>query len=184
MPTVQSRDGTKIAYNVRGGGAPLALIMGFSGAGRAWGEPFLKLIEKKFQTFVIDNRGTGDSDKPDRSWSLGDMANDVTAVLDDAGVKRTNVFGISMGGMISQEFALAYPERVRGLVLGCTNCGASHSIAAPMEVVSNLMPNPSLSPLEQAARAFSVASSQAWRESPQGQAFIVQIGRASCRERV
>src|SRR5438552_13826784 len=131
MPTVQSHDGTKIAYNKRGNGAPLALIMGFSGAGRAWGEPFLKLIETKFQTFVIDNRGTGESDKPDRSWSLRDMAGDVAAVLDDAGVKRAHVFGISMGGMISQEFVLAYPERVRGLVLGCTNCGASHSIAAP-----------------------------------------------------
>jgi 3-oxoadipate enol-lactonase len=175
MPIVLSRDGTKIAYNLRGRGDPLALIMGFSAAGRAWGEPFLQLIERQFQTLVIDNRGTGDSDKPDRPWTLKDMADDIAAVLDHAGIQRSNIFGISMGGMIAQELVLHYPARVRGLVLGCTNCGASHSIPAPMEVVANLMPNLQLSALEQAERALSVASSKEWRESPQGQAFLAQL---------
>ena len=125
----RTKDGLKLRYEIRGAGEPVALIMGFSGSGRGWGEAFLKLMEARFKIFVIDNRGTGESDKPDAEFTLGDLAADVAAVLDHAKTPRAHIFGISMGGMIAQEFALAYPERTRGLVLGCTNCGASHSIA-------------------------------------------------------
>src|SRR5260370_30032041 len=71
-----TKDGLKIRYEIRGSGDPLALIMGFSGSGRAWGDAFLNNMERRFQTVVIDNRGTGESDKPDQPWTLTDMAND------------------------------------------------------------------------------------------------------------
>ncbi len=151
---VQSKDGLKIRYEIRGSGEPLALIMGFSGSGRAWGEAFLSGIEKRFQTVVIDNRGTGESDQPDQPWTLTDMANDVAAVLDHAKIPRAHVYGISMGGMIAQEFALNYAARVRGLVLGCTNCGMTHSVAANPENIAKLMPQPGKSAESGAARIF------------------------------
>jgi len=53
------------------------------------------------------------------------MASDAAAALDAAGVERAHVFGLSMGGMIAQEFALQYPGRVRSLILGCTAPGWS-----------------------------------------------------------
>jgi pimeloyl-ACP methyl ester carboxylesterase len=167
-----STDGLKIRYEIRGTGAPLALIMGFSGSGRAWSERFLGLIEKRFRIFVIDNRGTGESDKPDQPWTLADMAADAAAVLTHAGVAQAHVYGISMGGMIAQEFALAHPARVKGLVLGCTNCGASHSIPAKPEDVAKLVPQPGMSPVEQARMAFSAACGKAFLASTAGQAFI------------
>ncbi len=167
-----SKDGLKIRYEVRGAGAPLALIMGFSGSGRAWSERFLGLMEKRFRTLVIDNRGTGESDKPDQPWTLRDMAADAAAVLEHAGVAQSHVYGISMGGMIAQEFALAYPSRVKGLVLGCTNCGAAHSIPAKPEDVAKLVPQPGMSPVEQARLAFSAACGKAFLASADGQAFI------------
>ena len=105
----ESKDGLKLRYEIRGEGEPVALIMGFSGSGRGWGEPFLKLMEARFKIFVIDNRGTGESDKPDTEFTLGDMAADIAAVLDHAKTPRAHIFGISMGGMIAQEFVLAYP---------------------------------------------------------------------------
>ena len=67
----QTKDGLKLRYEIRGSGDPVALIMGFSGSGRGWGEPFLKLMEARFKIFVIDNRGTGESDKPDRRVHAG-----------------------------------------------------------------------------------------------------------------
>jgi pimeloyl-ACP methyl ester carboxylesterase len=167
-----SKDGLKIRYEIRGAGAPLALIMGFSGSGRAWSERFLGMIEKHFRTIVIDNRGTGESDKPDQPWTLGDMAADAAAVLEHAGVARAHIYGISMGGMIAQEFALAFPGRVHGLVLGCTNCGASHSIPAKPEDVAKLVPQPGMNPVEQARMAFSAACGKAFLASSEGQAFL------------
>ncbi len=168
----QSKDGLKIRYEVRGTGAPVALIMGFSGSGRSWGEPFLKTLETRFKLYVIDNRGTGESDKPDREWKLVDMADDVAAVLDKAGEPISHIYGISMGGMIAQEYALKYPRRVRGLVLGCTNCGAAHSVPADPANIAKLMPQPGMNPIEAAKLAFSVACGRAFLASASGQKFI------------
>src|ERR1700693_6137450 len=105
----ESKDGLKLRYEIRGHGDPVALIMGFSGSSRGWGEPFLKLMEARFKIFVIDNRGTGESDKPDAEFTLRDMAAYIAAVLDHAKTPRAHIFGISMAGMIAQEFVLAYP---------------------------------------------------------------------------
>jgi len=170
----QTKDGLKLRYEIRGNGEPVALIMGFSGSSRGWGEAFLKLMEARFKIFVIDNRGTGESDKPDSEFTLGDMAADIAAVLDHAKTPRAHIFGISMGGMIAQEFALAYPGRTRGLVLGCTNCGASHSVPADPAAIANLIPAPGMDPLEQAQRAFSVACGKAFLNSAAGQQILSQ----------
>ena len=168
----QSKDGLKLRYEVRGNGAPVALIMGFSGSGRAWSERFLSMMEKQFKLVVMDNRGTGESDKPDVAWTLRDMADDVAAVLDHAKLPKTHIYGISMGGMIAQEYTLAYPNRVDRLVLGCTNCGMSHSIPGKPEDVAKLMPQPGMSPTEAAKAAFSVACGKAFVASEAGQKFI------------
>jgi 3-oxoadipate enol-lactonase len=170
----QTKDGLKLRYEIRGSGDPLALIMGFSGSSRGWGEPFLSRIEKRFRTVLIDNRGTGESDKPETPWTMTDMANDVAAVLDHAKIERAHIYGISMGGMIAQEFALKHAARVRGLVLGCTAPGMKHGAPNDPANVAKLMPDPSKSPEEQARTAFSVACGTAFLNSKQGQAFIDQ----------
>jgi 3-oxoadipate enol-lactonase len=169
-----TKDGLKMRYEIRGSGDPLALIMGFSGSSRGWGEPFLGRIEKRFKTVLIDNRGTGESDKPDAPWTMTDMANDIAAVLDHAKLERAHIYGISMGGMIAQEFALKHAARVRGLVLGCTAPGMQHGAPNDPENVAKLMPDPSLSAEQQARRAFSVACGTAFLNSKNGQAFIDQ----------
>ncbi len=170
----KTKDGIKIRYEIRGHGDPLALIMGFSANGRMWGETFLKGIEKRFQTVVIDNRGTGESDKPDQPLTLVDIADDVAAVLDHAKIPRAHIYGISMGGMVAQEFALHHPGRIRGLVLGCTTCGMKHGTPPNPDEVAKLMPHPGLSPEEQARLAFSAACGRAFLNSSHGQEIISQ----------
>lgn len=61
------------------------------------------------------------------------------AVLDAAGVESAHLFGVSMGGMIAQEFVLQYPKRVRSLILGCTAPGGSHAVQAEPAVIQILM---------------------------------------------
>lgn len=73
-----------------------------------------------FELVVVDNRGIGRSDAPSPPYSTRVMAADAIAVLDHAGIERAHVFGVSLGGMISQRIAIDHPSRVDRLVLGCT----------------------------------------------------------------
>jgi 3-oxoadipate enol-lactonase len=173
MPEARVRD-INLHYDVYGSGDPLLMIMGLGASSAAWDPALVEQLAKTFRVITFDNRGTGESDKPDAEFTLADMAADIAAVLDHAKTPRAHIFGISMGGMIAQEFALAYPERTRGLVLGCTNCGASHSVPADPAAIANLIPAPRIDPIEQARRAFSVACGKAFLNSAAGQEILSQ----------
>jgi pimeloyl-ACP methyl ester carboxylesterase len=67
------------------------------------------------------------------------MAADAAAVLNAARVNTAHIFGVSMGGMIAQEFALQYPNKVRSLILGCTAAGGPQAVRAEQEVLQVLM---------------------------------------------
>jgi pimeloyl-ACP methyl ester carboxylesterase len=122
-------DGTELYYERRGAGEPLLLVQGLGANSLHWGEPFLSALERDFDLVVFDNRGAGRSAPLGRSEDLttAGLAADALALLDGLGLDRVHVFGISMGGMIAQELALAAPERVRSLTLGCTSCGGTQS---------------------------------------------------------
>ncbi|MFC1847914.1 alpha/beta fold hydrolase [Chloroflexota bacterium] len=112
-------NGIDISYKVEGAGEPLVLIMGFSGDRRAW-ILHKRALGKRFQTITFDNRGAGKTDKPSEPYTIKTMADDTVGLMDHLGIERAHVLGVSMGGMIAQEVAINYPERVRKLVMGCT----------------------------------------------------------------
>lgn len=122
MPTVDAA-GTELYYERSGAGEPLLLIQGMSATHLAWGRPFMAALEDRFECIAFDNRGMGRSGRAEIPFAIADMAGDTAALLDALGLESTHVLGISMGGMIAQELALALPERVRTLTLGCTYCG-------------------------------------------------------------
>jgi 3-oxoadipate enol-lactonase len=136
---------TRIYWEESGAGDPLLLIMGLGYSLEMWHRT-RPLVAARFRTIVFDNRGVGRSDVPAEAWTIADMAADAAAVLDAAGVRRAHVFGISMGGMIAQELALAYPDRVNRLVLGCTACGGPKSIPAAAPVLQTLMARANMTP--------------------------------------
>jgi 3-oxoadipate enol-lactonase len=117
-------------YEIHGSGEPLILIMGYGSHGGLWGAIQDKLA-KEYRVIVFDNRGTGRSDKPEIPYTAKMMAGDVVGLLDVLGIGAANVFGVSMGGMIAQEFALNYPERLDNLILGCTFCGGTRAVSNP-----------------------------------------------------
>jgi 3-oxoadipate enol-lactonase len=115
MPFVENKS-AKLYWDEQGSGEPLLLIMGLSYPSNMWHRS-RPILAERFRTIALDNRGVGQSDAPPGVYSIRLMASDAAAVLDAAGIESAHVFGVSMGGMIAQEFALQYPRRVRSLIL-------------------------------------------------------------------
>jgi pimeloyl-ACP methyl ester carboxylesterase len=123
MPTVRANNIT-INYEVHGEGEPLLLINGLADDLASWAYQ-LDDFKQRHQVIIFDNRGIGGTDKPAGAYTTAQMAADARGLLDALGIGRAHVLGVSMGGMIAQEFALAYPDRVRKLLLCCTCSEAS-----------------------------------------------------------
>lgn len=128
------RAGTRLYWDEQGSGEPLLLIMGLGYTHEMWHRS-TPVMRRHFRTILFDNRGVGESDRPPGPYSIASMADDAAAVLDAAGAPGAHIFGVSMGGMIAQEFALQYPRRVRSLVLGCTACGGPRAERAEKEAM-------------------------------------------------
>jgi pimeloyl-ACP methyl ester carboxylesterase len=100
----------------------LVLIQGMGFDRFGW-KPVLPHLRRHFRLVLVDNRGCGRSDRPAGLFAVADMAGDIVAVLDAAGIRRAHVLGASLGGMVAQELAVTHSERVDGLVLACTTPG-------------------------------------------------------------
>jgi pimeloyl-ACP methyl ester carboxylesterase len=137
MPLVENQ-GAKIYWDEQGQGAPILLIMGLGYASAMW-HRIRPGLARHFRTIAFDNRGVGLSDVPPGPYSIAAMASDAAAVLDAAGINRALVFGVSMGGMIAQEFALQYPAKTHSLILGCTAAGGPTAVRAESKVVDVLL---------------------------------------------
>jgi 3-oxoadipate enol-lactonase len=163
MPKVAVR-GTELHFERAGSGEPLLLIQGMSGTHVAWGAPFKGALEESFDVVAFDNRGIGLSERVSEPFTIAEMAADTAALLDQLGWESAHVLGISMGGMIAQELALAHPGRLRSLTLGCTYCGGPGSQLMPQENAEKLLAAISSGDRDQAIRAgYEVNLSPAFR---------------------
>ena len=102
-------NGIKIAYGVHGSGPPLVLIMGYRLSSLAWPLDFIEALGEQFTVVVLDNRGTGASDKPTIGYEISNMAKDVGGLLDHLKIERANVLGYSMGGAIAKNSFGSFP---------------------------------------------------------------------------
>ena len=100
----------RIYWDERGQDEPILFIMGLGYPSAMWHRT-RPALAARYRTIALDNRGAGRSDTPPGPYSIRLMASDAAAVLDAAGIESAHVFGVSMGGMIAQEFALQYPLR-------------------------------------------------------------------------
>jgi len=148
MPRIKVGD-VNLNYDAAGKGEPLLLIMGLGASSALWDPELITGLAGTFRTITFDNRGTGQSDKPDAPYSIEMFADDAAGVLDQLDIARAHIFGVSMGGMIAQEFALRHPKRTATLTLGCTTAGGKHAVPPPPESLKILTaPREGVSPAD------------------------------------
>ena len=120
MPTAHI-NGIDINYEVQGEGPEtVVLVNGLADELETWAYQVPALLERGFRVLSFDNRGIGKSSKPAGPYSSELMASDAKALVDELGIHDFHLMGVSMGGMIAQAYALAYPSDVKTLTLACT----------------------------------------------------------------
>lgn len=141
MPTAKS-DGAVIAYDVRGEGVPVVLLHGIFASRAEW-QPQIDSLSRWHQVVACDFRGHGESTRSDEPYTMEQFAGDVVSVLDHLGLDRAVLCGHSFGGLVAQELALTYPDRVLGLILsetlyGITSTPWEMAVAASLKLMVDL----------------------------------------------
>jgi len=136
MPKTRVND-IELYYEVRGEGTPLVLISGLGYSLWQW-HKMVPLLAEHFQVITFDNRGVGQSDKPEGPYSAQLLAADTIGLLDALGIEKAIIAGHSMGGFIAQAIALDYPHRVEKLILCSTNFGGPNHVPVTPEAMKVL----------------------------------------------
>lgn len=135
MPHV-SANGIDLYHEVHGEGPRLLFVNG-SGATLATTGMMLEPYAQRFEVLAYDQRGLGLTSIPDGPYEMADYAADAAALLDASGWGPCAVTGTSFGGMVAQEFAVTFPERVERLALVCTSPGGEFA-SYPLHTLADL----------------------------------------------
>jgi 3-oxoadipate enol-lactonase len=122
MPYTPVRD-IQIYYEIHGRGEPTLLISGTGGDLAKNPSSGDGLLERQFQVLMYDQRGLGQSSKPDYDYTMADYADDAAGLLDALDWPSCHVVGVSFGGMVAQHLAIRHPDRINRLVLACSSAG-------------------------------------------------------------
>ncbi len=135
MPLARTGDGLAINYRVTGeGDETLMLINGVGDDLEAWAPQMGDLLSAGLRVVAFDNRGSGRSSQPPGPYTSRQMAQDAKAVADALRLTQFHLAGVSMGGVIAQEYAAAYPDDLRSVVLANTYAVADRFTAAAFTV--------------------------------------------------
>ena len=148
----------RLFYEQGGDGPRLLFISGSGGDLRVKPNVFDSPLARAFEVLTYDQRGLGRSDKPPAPYSMADYAADAIALMDALGWDQCPVIGVSFGGMVAQELAVTWPQRVSSLVLACTSPGGEGGSSYPLHEVQHLgEPQRSLKMLPIADRRMTAA---------------------------
>ena len=138
MPTFHA-NGIDI-YFERSGNGRLLLFLNGSGSTLATSALLIAPFAKRFDVAAHDQRGLGKTSIPSGPYTMADYAADAAALLDHLEWERCAVFGVSFGGMVAQELAVTWPDRVDRLVLSCTSPGGAAGESYPLHTLGELQP--------------------------------------------
>jgi 3-oxoadipate enol-lactonase len=121
-----------------GTGAPLLFISGSGADLRIKPNQMDGPLRKHFDLLSYDQRGLGQTSKPDMPYTMADYADDAARLMDFIGWKSAKVLGVSFGGMVAQEFVLRHPDKVERLVLACTSPGGAGGASYPFHEIEHM----------------------------------------------
>jgi 3-oxoadipate enol-lactonase len=136
--------GIRIYFEKGGDAASGRRLLSISGSGgdlRQPPGPFVPALADRFEMLAYDQRGLGQTDRPECDYRMADYAADALSLLDHVGWERAAVMGVSFGGMVAQELAVSAPERVERLVLACTSSGGGGGASYPLHELTELPPD-------------------------------------------
>jgi len=120
MPVARVND-IELHYSLEGDGQEtIVLINGLADDLETWVLQMDDFLSAGYRVLRFDNRGVGQSSAPAGPYTTKLLAEDVKAIVDELGLCDFHLVGVSMGGMIAQEYAIAYGDDLRSLTLGCT----------------------------------------------------------------
>ena len=124
-------DGLSVHYEIKGSGHPLLMIMGLTFSLLDWGDELPNELAKHYQVILFDNRDAGHTTSSSvKNYTIADLADNAAELLQALKINQAHVFGVSMGGMIAQQFALRHADKLNRLVLGCTMAGGDCSASS------------------------------------------------------
>jgi len=125
MPFLTTDDSVKLFYEETGSGTPVVFVHEFAGDCRSW-EPQMRAFARRYRCIAFNARGWTPSEVPAdvASYSQARARDDIRSVLDQLGIAKAHICGLSMGGFATLHFGLAYPERALSLVVGGVGYGA------------------------------------------------------------
>jgi pimeloyl-ACP methyl ester carboxylesterase len=136
MPTAHV-NGIDLYYEHAGEGHRLLFLNG-SGATLESTRARIDPYRARFEVLAHDQRGLGQTEIPAGPYSMQDYAADALALLDFVGWSSCRVIGVSFGGMVAQEFAVTWPDRVERLVLACTSPGGAGGSSYPLHELGSV----------------------------------------------
>ncbi|TXT56327.1 MAG: Soluble epoxide hydrolase [Promethearchaeota archaeon] len=109
-----------ICYRIDGSGYPIFLIHGYGGRKEDW-VPQITTIKNHYKVISYDNRCSGKTDKPNKPITMEMFSFDLKSLMEELKIEQANIIGRSLGGMITQQFLVSYPDKVNKAVLINTN---------------------------------------------------------------
>jgi pimeloyl-ACP methyl ester carboxylesterase len=135
--TVKAGQG-KVGYRSIGKGRPLMLVMGLSGSMDAWSPSFVNALATQRRVIIFDNEGIRRSTAGRGALTIRRMGDDTASLIRALRLRRADVLGWSMGGMIAQSLARTHRKLVRRLILCATAPGDGKGTAPAPSVIAQL----------------------------------------------
>lgn len=154
-----STGGCHVWYDAFGDGTPLVMVYGIGGNSRRWWEEFPRRLAGHHRVVMLDNRGTGRSDRPSEAWTVEDMVADVDAVADACELETFHLLGCSLGSIIARHYAAAHGDRLRSLSLLCPPHGTP---ATPEDMALGVLWDPKAPRAECERKSWVVVHPEAW----------------------